>query len=117
VRQETGLSGTAVVLSASYAPTTTGAILERDIDTTIQRLRRIPGVKAVGAAIGSMLDRLVFGGDVTVNGEPVRVVSKQVTPGYFEAVGSTVIAGRPFRGDERHRSASSLQSLWHGACG
>ena len=47
-----------------------------------------------------MVNRMIIFGSVIVRGQPVDVMVKPVTQGYFAAVGSTFTAGRAFRADE-----------------
>jgi putative ABC transport system permease protein len=101
--RQTGFSGDVIVLTTSYSPGGEG--LQQRIDATIGRLGAVPGVQRAAAAIGSMVDRLIMPGSIVVDGEPIPAIMKHVTPGYFEAVGSTTIRGRPLRAADVHRSA------------
>lgn len=92
VTQKTGFSRDPLIVTVSYS--TGGHALQRDVSTTVARLRALAGVDAAGAGVGSMLDRMVFPSTLMVNGSPVRVETKKVTPGYFEAAGSTILQGR-----------------------
>jgi len=93
--QDTGFSsGDGIVLSTSYPPDHVGVRLQDDIDLAIERLRRQPGVRSAGAAVGSMLDRLLIAGGLEVDGRLVTCMTKRVTPSYFSAVGSSFVAGR-----------------------
>lgn len=94
MKQETGFSGNVSVLTTSYPSGKGGLPLQLEIDSTIDELQRLPGVLAVGAAVGSMLDRVAFPGAFVVDGRSVPGVWKRVTPDYFRAVGSTLVAGR-----------------------
>jgi putative ABC transport system permease protein len=47
-----------------------------------------------------MLDRLVIPGGLVVHGRGVGGVWKRVTPGYFQAVGGTIIAGRSLTAED-----------------
>jgi len=117
VGQETGLSGRALVATVSYPDDYAGLALRHDIDDVLGRVRQIVGIRAAGAAIGPMVDRYLIFGALMVRGLPLTVTPKQVTPGYFEAIDATPIAGRVFTGvrsDERAVvvSASLARQAW-----
>jgi predicted permease len=96
VGQDTGFAGDPVVVSVSYSSRHDADALQRDIDATIERLRRLPGVTTAAAATGvGMVDGSMAGTVVLVNGKARLISTKQVTPGYFEAVGASIVAGRP----------------------
>jgi hypothetical protein len=101
VGQDTGFAGDAVVLSVSYPPAHTREPLQQDIDATVDRLRRIPGVTAAAAATGAMVDESMAGTFGSVGGRGQLFHMKTVTPAYFEAVGSPLLAGRPLAEDDR----------------
>ena len=76
-------------------------------ENVLDRLRAVPGVKSVGAATATPLgghwgnfweaeDNPPLGGN-DKNPVTLQVVA---TPGYFEAIGMTFLAGRPFTQDE-----------------
>jgi hypothetical protein len=92
--RDTGLDGASVLATVSYSAG--GSDLQQEIGEVVRRLEALPGVRAVGASVGSMLDRLVFPGSFVVEDKSIHGVYKRVTPGYFDAVGSTIIEGRPF---------------------
>ena len=94
MRQDTGFSGNVSVLTTSYPSGKGGLPLQLEIDSTVDELKRLPGVLAVGAAVGSMLDKVSFPGGFAVDGRSVAGMWKRVTPDYFRAVGSTLVAGR-----------------------
>ncbi len=106
VTQRTGVSPDAVVVTASYPDEHAGPLFQADIEATLDRLRRVPGVSAAAAAKGSLVDRTVFVSAAHVRGRTVPVAVKRVTPGYFEALGSRVLAGRGL--DARDRSGVAL---------
>ena len=93
--QEIGFDPQVVVTSVSYRPDRGGVALQDDIDSTIGLLGRLPGVQGAGAAVGSMLDRLIFPQSLSIGGTQVGAVArKQVSASYFETVGSRLVAGR-----------------------
>jgi putative ABC transport system permease protein len=104
--QNTGFSGDPVVVSVSYPTGHTREPLQRDIDVTIDRLRQIPGVSAAAAATGAMVDGSMAGMGLTVDGKATLVQTKRITPGYFEAVGTPIVAGRTL--DDRDRPVRGL---------
>jgi predicted permease len=102
VTQETGFSRDPLIVTTSYS--IGGPALQRDVSTTVARLRALAGVGAAGAAVGSMLDRMVFPSTLLLNGLRVRVEAKKVTPGYFEATGTTLFQGRLLTARDTKRS-------------
>ena len=92
--QDTGFARNVLVVSASYPPAHTGPRLQADIDATIERLRRVQGVLAVGAATGAMVDELRGVQIVRANGRPILVERKSVSAEYFDAVGTPLVDGR-----------------------
>ena len=71
--------------------------------TLLETLAAVPGVKAVGANRVQLLTGGVWDGDILVSGiesqegHPSTSLFNAVTPGYFEALGIPVKAGRDFR--------------------
>jgi putative ABC transport system permease protein len=92
--QDTGFARNVLVGSASYPPAHTGPRLQADIDATIERLRRVRGVLAVGAATGAMVDELRGVQIVRANGRPILVERKSISAEYFDAVGTPLVDGR-----------------------
>jgi putative ABC transport system permease protein len=104
--QTTGFSGDPLVMTVSYPSSKSGPRLRSDIDDVLLRLRSIPGVDRVAASInGPMLDKSIWLGTLVVRGEALSVVTKRVTPGYFAAIGTRVLAGREFDGSDRGATA------------
>jgi predicted lysophospholipase L1 biosynthesis ABC-type transport system permease subunit len=101
VVQDTGFAGEPVVVTVSYPAAHTREPLQRDIEATIDRLRRIPGVSVAAAATGGMVDGSTAGTVLRIDGRMTMVETKSVTTTYFDAVGSAIIAGRPLAGDDR----------------
>ena len=102
VAQDTGFSGDSVVVSASYPAAHTREPLQRDIEATIDRLRRMPGVTAAAAATGSgMVDGSGAGTTLTIAGKARLMRTKSVTGAYFDAVGSAIVAGRALTDADR----------------
>jgi predicted permease len=97
VSQPAGVAWDALVATASYPDDHGGPSLQSDIDATLDRIRRVPGVTLAAAARGSLLDRTVFVGGTVVRGVGVPAGTRQVTPDFFSAVGSRVVAGRGLR--------------------
>ncbi len=74
------------------------------------RLSALPGVVSAGAVMIPPVSRSGFGGTFTVDGRPEdpsdepRAQMRPVTPGYFQALGLRVVAGRAI--DERDREGA-----------
>lgn len=94
--QDPGFTSDSFIVSVSYPAEVAGGQLQSQIDETLRELRRLPGVRSAAASIGAMIDSLRAGGLVRFNGETTLVARQAVTPSYFEATGSTVLAGRSF---------------------
>lgn len=74
-----------------------------DVGAGLDRLRRIPGVQAVSARRGG--STAVGGGAVEVNGENSFVWQTEVLPGFFDAAGVRILAGRELRPGDEHWNA------------
>ena len=109
--QDTGFASDVVVVSASYPSGQVGAALQADIDRTVERLRRTPGVVAVGAATGPMVDELRTLQIVRASGRPGPVERKHVSAGYFQAVGTPLVQGRSLVEDDRLSGALVNESF------
>ena len=82
-------------------------------DNLLMRLRRLPGVKAAGATSAPPLGGDHWGGQFEAEGG--RLVGKQgenpevlriaATPGYFDAIGMTLLDGRTFEEQDARRKA------------
>jgi len=76
-------------------------------ESLVDRLRAVPGVQSAGAASSPPLG-MHWGAIWEAEGNPPTgpndknpvVLQVVATPGYFEAIGMTFLAGRPFRSDE-----------------
>jgi putative ABC transport system permease protein len=73
-----------------------------------ERLNAIPGVEMAAMGADITLPLLPNSGIVTVEGQPqepnatrVEVTFDAVTPGYFEAIGTPILAGRDFTAEDR----------------
>ena len=102
--QDTGFDGDAVVIAVSYPDESGDEALWQDVEDTIDRLRRVPGVATAAAATGAMVDGSRSGTAASVNGETALVGLKRVTPAYFDAVGSRLVAGRTLNSSDRNRA-------------
>jgi putative ABC transport system permease protein len=90
----------------------------------IERVRALPGVRAAGIGLGPLSGGM-FMGDVIVPGDARRFSMRvdAVSPGYFEALSTRLVAGRLF--EERDVSVrgpevvlvneAAVRELWRGA--
>ncbi len=103
VTQHTGFGATSAAVSVSYPEQVKGASLQSDIEATVDRLRRLPGVLVAAATTGGLVDDMRSGGGgMRIRGTMVPPFNrKTVTPRYLEAIGSRVISGRAFAPDDR----------------
>lgn len=66
----------------------------------VERLRAVPGVRAAGASSRIALDGYGWTGDMGIEGRPDvwgrELRHKFIVPGYFEAMGLRLVAGRSF---------------------
>jgi putative ABC transport system permease protein len=94
LNQETGFDGSAIVISVSYPPDNGGIALQQDIEASMDRLQRLPGVSASSAGIGPLIDSTGAGMGVRIDGRPAAVSRTTVVPAFFEAAGMTIVHGR-----------------------
>ncbi|HSE98190.1 MAG TPA: ABC transporter permease [Blastocatellia bacterium] len=77
------------------------------------RIRRLPGVVAVGSAVRLPLQGYRWTGDFTIEGRSPEdygkeVRHKEISPGYFEAVGVPVLRGRNFTESDNTQSPNVI---------
>lgn len=99
--QPIGYDPDVVVATASYPLNHIGPLLQADIDETLARLQRLPGVRRAAAAVGGMVregPRIVR---IATEGRTVTASVKRVTPEYFAASGTRILAGRAFSDSDR----------------
>jgi putative ABC transport system permease protein len=69
-------------------------------EQAVSRVRAIPGIRAAGASTRIALDGYMWTGDLGIEGRPDvwgrELRHKWIVPGYFEAMGLRLIAGRSF---------------------
>ena len=111
IGQESGFAGKALVVTASYPPDDIGARLQHEVEETLRRLRHLAGVEAAGAMRGAMVDRFLVLGGLFVGGQTFSAESKRVTPGYFEASGTTVLSGRGLKAEDGRNAVVINESL------
>ncbi len=77
----------------------------------LEKLRRVPSVVSAGAGSDLPLDHSESLGDVEIKGfgKPKNLIdTRWVTPGYFEALGQPLLAGRPFDEHDMKDVASAV---------
>ncbi len=97
------------------------AFLESDqaaaMNDVLTRVRSLPGVRAATASAGSPLLHVGFSSDIVVPGraplpnEQRKFSIDAVAPGYFEAIGASLVRGREFTDDDRLPSDSRRRNL------
>jgi putative ABC transport system permease protein len=98
-------------LQLPYPRYGTDTVVRAFYEPLVERVRSIPGVRAAGFAsriplsAGNPQDNIIAEGREPKPGEPVLVANiRNVTPGYFEAMGTPLVSGRTF--DQRDREGS-----------
>jgi putative ABC transport system permease protein len=83
--------------------TSSGRMQTAFYDDLLRGIRSVPGVRTAGAAVTLPIGGDDFGATYTVEGQPVPKPSEEpvagyqiVTPGYFNAIGMKIVAGRDF---------------------
>jgi putative ABC transport system permease protein len=79
------------------------------IDRVVDRLRTTPGTRAVGATSAlPLLDTAALSALFSIDGRSVRTIAevpavgyRQITPGYFQAMGVTLLRGRSLSDEDR----------------
>jgi predicted permease len=92
--QDTGFAPNVLAVAVSYPHERTGAPLLEDIESTIQRLRRLRGVRAAGSSTGTLVDDMMAKTIVRVGGKPELVARRRITAAFLEAAGMRLTAGR-----------------------
>jgi predicted permease len=108
VRQTTGYDSNSISITAAYprllpyderVADSGGHLAE--MRRTIESLRRIPGVTAVGATNAAVVGDAMVRSGIVVNGKAVGVDSAEVTSEFFAASGMHLVAGRGLTDDDK----------------
>ena len=114
------------VVSADLSSMEAGLRETQDVDTTIiERVKALPGVRAAGIGLGPLGGGMGLGG-LTIPGDPRELDTvgvDAVSPGYFEALGARLLAGRFFEPRDAVRDGhmvvlvnqSAARTFWNGA--
>lgn len=118
LNQDPGFQGDTFSIGVLYPAGRPGEALIQDVEATLAKLRAIPGVDGAAATRGSLLDGSVSisAGGVMLNGRRVAGQIKQVTPGFFDATGTPVTAGRGFTAADRDRATVVNESFATACC-
>lgn len=90
-----------------------------EVDTTIERLRRIPGVTAAAAMKGTLVENIGRGfaaPAIFVDGQRVSGLVKSVGVGFFQTTGTRLIDGRLLTPADENRSAVVSESFARACC-
>jgi predicted permease len=104
VGQDPGFDRGTVAVSVRMPPGITGAALQTEVEVSLAKLQRLPTVRDVAASFGKMVDRVGSGSGLTVNGRDAYTDRKEVTLGFFEAAGLSIVEGRALRDEDRDRA-------------
>lgn len=126
LRVDPGFSTTSVVAADLVLPSArypdSGA-RARFFDQVLTELDHMPGIEAAGLARGLPLenegavDAIIPGGNLQPIGEQAVASHVQVSPGYFRAIGLSLVHGRLFTPDDRGRhvaviSEHTARTVW-----
>ena len=110
VSQDTGYDPDAIAIDVRYRPTLSAGFIT-ELETSLDRLRRVPGVGDAAATNRLLTDGMSRTGFV-VDGQAVTIDSRRVTAGFFETAGVAVRQGRTLRaGDEPWRQVVVNEAL------
>jgi hypothetical protein len=122
VTQEPGYDPDLLVASMRFSFAVEDDELLRASTDLLDRLERLPGVRAAGAIHGGLVGGAGGGQpnpETTINGEPFAIVVREVSAGFFDVSGSRLIEGRLPRPDEYEQaivvSASAAASCCAGS--
>jgi hypothetical protein len=110
VSQDPGYDPDTIAIDVRYRPTPSAGFIT-ELEMSLDRLRRVPGVGDV-AATDHLISTGVSRNGVVIDGRPVEIDSRRVTPGFFETAGVAVREGRTLgSGDEAWRQVVVNESL------
>jgi len=92
--QQAGFADDLIAVQVLYPDDRTGAPLQDDVDLTIVGLRKVRGVYAVGAVIGSVVDRTSWSGSLIIGAGVVDASPRFVSDDYFLTIGAKLVDGR-----------------------
>jgi predicted permease len=106
VGQDPGYDEDLLVVSMRFPFSLEDDALLQSSRELLDRLGRLPGVRAAGAMHGGLVGGAGGGRpdpETTIDGEPVSVVVRQVSEGFFSTTASRLLEGRVPRADEHER--------------
>lgn len=117
-QQDTGYDADTVVVRTSY-PAPQGPMLDDIVQSSVHRLRAIPGVQAASATTHAVGEG-ESGGAVMVDGNDISASLTYVMPGFFDVAGMSLRQGRPLEDRDRGWRAvvvnqSFARTAWPGA--
>lgn len=103
---DSGFADDTIIVTVSYPSERSPAVHRVNILDTIELLRRVPGITAVGASVGTLFDAWTINGAILVPGREADrdVAFKFVSCDYFAAMGTAVLAGETFAEADEARS-------------
>jgi predicted permease len=112
--QQTGFSHESAIVSVLYPPGLPHTRVAEEIHATVDRLKRVPGIVAVAATTGPLLDdaTVVGGSLMRVGDKRLLFGAKQVTPDYLDAVGAAPVAGRFLQAGDRNWSGVAVNEAF-----
>jgi predicted permease len=103
--QNTGFAPDVLTVAVSYPPEQADQSLLGDVEASVAALRRLNGVRAAGAATGTVVDDALAATIVRVGGKPELVARKRVTVGFLDAIGARLVEGRALEPADRGKGA------------
>jgi predicted permease len=103
--QDTGFSREARLVTVFYPASRSKAQMLDATSRALAALRRVPGVTAVaaGTGVGPLIDAMAGMGGPAVRAGNVNamIIPSQISPGYFDVIGTPIAAGRALTDRDR----------------
>ena len=104
VAQDTGVAKDTIAVLASYPSAPHPARRAEEVEHSLERLRRLPGVTDVGYMLGTIVDGEVVSGSQAafrIGDNRLDVDRIVASPSFTSVAGMTILSGRPLTIDDR----------------